>query len=105
MPPMLPGVTDVELEQRYLQTLAPGSRRAQTQAMQVLRYELHPKTWRTLLRADVLQVRETLAERYAPATARRIMAALIGVLREAYLAGVYTIEQYTSLGWWSETDG
>lgn len=90
----------MSIESAYLARLAPGSRRAQNQAIEVLRYHLaieHPGDWLFLQREQVIQVRATLAEQYAPATARRMMSALFGVLTEALYAGQLPLDRHATL--------
>jgi integrase len=90
-------VTPTDPTAQYLRTLAPGSRRAQRQAIDVLEYEMHPHTWETLDRDAVLGIQERLIDRYAPATVRRIMAALTGVLRECWLLEQIDKNRYLTL--------
>jgi len=78
----------------YLARLAPGSRRVQAGALEgVARLLSGAKLgaegfpWADLRYQHTQAVRASLAERYAPATANRVLAALRGVLREAWRLG------------------
>ena len=85
----------------YLASLGPGSRRAMRQALSVIAELL------TGTQTDPLQVpwwsvqyqhsqalRSRLMERYSPASANKIMAALRGVLREAWRLGFMDAETF-----------
>jgi len=85
----------------YLASLEPGSRRAMRQALGVIAELL------TGTKAEPLQVpwwkveyqhsqaiRSLLMERYSPASANKIMAALRGVLRESWRLGFMDAEAY-----------
>ena len=50
--------------------------------------------WSGLRYAHAQAIRTALAERYAPATANRMLAALRGVLREAWRLGMLTAEEF-----------
>jgi site-specific recombinase XerD len=85
----------------YLAGLAPGSRRTQGRALETLaelatggRATANTLPWQALTPAHTAALRERLAERYAPATANRHLAALRGVLREAWRLGLMDAEAY-----------
>lgn len=85
----------------YLATLAPSGRRAQAVALWSVARILAPRLpllrfpWAALRYQHVAVVREALVERgYAPATVNRWLAALRGVLRQAWLLGLVSIEDY-----------
>jgi integrase len=79
----------------YLARLSPGSRRAQAQALRVLAGMLAPGIavpveafpWHAVMPEQAVALRARLAQDYAPATARRILAALRGVVEEAWRLG------------------
>ena len=92
----------------YLARLSEGSRRAQRHALRVLSQILwhgapgqpggQPRTeyghpWHLLTPPQTLAVRTRLIADYAPATARRILAALRGVIQESWRAGLLTSDQ------------
>lgn len=85
----------------YLARLAEGSRPAQAGALGIVAAllagdgvpaDLIP--WEQVQYPHMQMVRTQLAERYAPATANRCLAALRGVLTEAYRLGQMTGEDY-----------
>lgn len=80
----------------YLASLAKGSRRSTAQAIRVvsaiLGFELELVPWHLLGYQHTQAVRAALKERYAPATANKILAALRGVIREARRLGLMTAE-------------
>lgn len=78
----------------YLASLAAGSRRTMRQALDVIAAELTggratllTLPWHQLTYAHTAAVRSALAERYAAATANKMLAALKGVLKEAWRLG------------------
>jgi integrase/recombinase XerD len=78
----------------YLARLAPGSRRTQAQALHAMAalvtggaLDGWALPWGQLRYAHTHALRALLADRYAPATANRFLAALRGVLREAWRLG------------------
>lgn len=77
----------------YLSRLSPGSLPAQRGACRLLA-ELIARPWAWLEPGDTAAVRATLAERYAPATANRHLAALRGVLRECWRMGLMDADRY-----------
>jgi integrase len=85
----------------YIASLAPGSRRTMRQALDVVAGLLtsgqataETLGWPRLRYQHTQAVRAALAERYAPATANKMLAALRGVLREAWRLGYVTAEDY-----------
>jgi site-specific recombinase XerD len=85
----------------YLARLAPGSRPAMARALTVLA-ELASGgaedplslAWAELRYQHTAALRAELAERYAPATANKTLAALRGVLAEAWRLGLLAAEDY-----------
>lgn len=98
----------------YLARLAPGSRRTMRTALETLTWLAlgepagDPKDtdrpdptavitafpWQRLRYAHTQALRAALADRYAPATANKHLAALRGVLREAWRLGLLSGEDY-----------
>lgn len=80
----------------YLARLSPGSRPAQAGALRILvgllapGLEYDPTTfpWERVLPEQASLLRARLTRDYAPATAKRILAALRGVLKEAWRLGI-----------------
>jgi integrase/recombinase XerD len=89
----------------YLARLSSGSRRAQAQALRVLAgllapgLELDPADvpWQAVLPEHAVALRARLAHDYAPATARRILAAFRGVLEESWRLGLLDGERKARL--------
>ena len=84
----------------YLARLSPGSRRAMKQALDVVagilsggRLDAATLPWATLRYQHAAALRSTLAERFAPATANKMLAALRGVLRECWRLGDLDAEE------------
>jgi site-specific recombinase XerD len=85
----------------YLARLAPGSRRGQIYALNKLALlisngaaDAHALNWASLIYSQTASVRATLAERYAPNTTKRMVAALRGVLKECWRLGRMTYDEY-----------
>lgn len=86
----------------YLRRLAPGSRRVQASALASIAGRLvgaeqaDPLTfdWALLRYQHAQALRADLAARFAPATANRMLAALKGVLREAWRLGQLDAEAF-----------
>ncbi|TMB15406.1 MAG: integrase [Deltaproteobacteria bacterium] len=85
----------------YLASLAPGSRRTMRQALEVIagllsgrRADAESLAWPALRYQHTQAIRAQLAERYRPATANKMLAALRGVLREAWRLGYVNAEEY-----------
>jgi integrase len=85
----------------YLARLAPGSRRTMASSLELLAglltsYKRNMQTldWGALRYQHTAALRSLLAELYAPATANKILAALRGVLREAWRLGQMTAEEF-----------
>jgi len=85
----------------YIASLAPGSRRTMRQALDVIAglltggcADAETLDWSALRYPHTQAVRAALAERYRPATANKMLAALRGVLREAWRLGYVSAEEY-----------
>ena len=85
----------------YLARLSSGSRRTMAGALDTVAglltsYRHNAKTldWSALRYQHTTAVRSLLAEVYAPATANKILAALRGVLKEAWRLGQMDVEDY-----------
>jgi integrase len=85
----------------YLARLSPGSRPTQRQALDTIaglasggRCDLQTIPWWELRYPTTQALRTALADRYAPATVNRHLAALRGVLREAWRLGYLSAEDY-----------
>ena len=83
----------------YLARLAPGSRRSQRAALVTIaeiltedRVGIDELPWHCLGYQHTGALRAALAERYSPATANRHLAALRGVLKEAWRLGLMSAE-------------
>jgi site-specific recombinase XerD len=83
----------------YLARLAPGSRRSQRGALETMasllttgRIGIEELPWHRLGYQHTQSLRAALAERFSPATANRHLAALRGVLREAWRLGLMSAE-------------
>ncbi len=83
----------------YLARLAPGSRRSQRAALETMagilttgRLGIDELPWPRLGYQHTQALRAALAERFSPATANRHLAALRGVLREAWRLGLMSAE-------------
>ena len=79
----------------YLARLGPGSRRGQRQALNAIAGFLSDGVlgaegtdWASLRYQDTSAVRSWLVNRYAPNTAKRLLAALRGVLKECWRMGL-----------------
>lgn len=85
----------------YLARLAPGSKRTMREALDVLarlasggQADAESLPWHSLRYQHTAALRAALSERYAPATVNKTLAALRGVLREAWRLGLLTAEDY-----------
>jgi len=83
----------------YLARLAPGSRRSQRAALESTagllttgQLGIDEFPWHRLGYQHTQALRAALAERFSPATANRHLAALRGVLREAWRLGLMSAE-------------
>lgn len=98
--PLVPVRADRHPALVYLATLGPRSRRPQRHALDVVARLLNPGAnaeelpWHELRYQHAAAVRSALADRYAPATANRILSAMRAVLREAWRLGLMTAEDY-----------
>ncbi len=83
----------------FLERLSPGSRPTMNDALnwfaRILKHDdPHVVPWHALRRSQTLALRDALAERCAPATANKMLAALRGVLKEAWRSGNMGAEEY-----------
>jgi integrase/recombinase XerD len=85
----------------YLASLAPGSRRAMHGALDAVattltsgRHDAFTLDWGALRYQHTAAVRAALAERYAPATANKCLAAMRGVLKAAWRLGQIPSDEY-----------
>lgn len=92
--PPLPDPEDPCPATAYLARLAPSGRRVQQTALDTIaalvsagQHDAASLPWGQLRYAHTQAVRRRLADSYAPATANRMLAALRGVLREAWRLG------------------
>lgn len=81
----------------YLSRLAPGSRRAMRQALGILASlagvaEAERFPWHLLRYPHTQALRARVAERYAPASANKVLCALRGVLGECFRLGLMSAE-------------
>src|SRR5579884_3114674 len=86
----------------YLNRLGSGSRRGQSQALDTMARlfsngcrDSKSLDWTSLSYSQTLALRRVLAERYAPNTTKRMLAALRGILKECWRLGLISHEQYT----------
>jgi site-specific recombinase XerD len=85
----------------YLIGLSPGSRRTQTAALRIIARIVTPDSnemtlpWWSIDYAHTSAIRAKLAERYAPATANRMLAALRGVLKASFKLGLIDSDRMT----------
>src|ERR1017187_329984 len=82
----------------YLARLGPGSRRGQRQALNAIAgflsdgvLDAEETDWASIRYQDTSAVRSWLVKRYAPNTARRLLAALRGVLKECWRMGLMQV--------------
>ncbi len=85
----------------YLAHLGPGSRRTMTEAAQKIariasggECDAFSLPWHTLRIDDTRRLRDKLSDSMAPATANKHLAALRGVLKQAWRMGLMTAEDY-----------
>jgi len=85
----------------YLARLAPGSRPTMRAALETIARLVSSGThdatalpWGALRYQHTMAIRAALSDRYSPATANRHLAALRGVLKEAWRLGHLTAEEY-----------
>jgi integrase len=84
----------------YLQSLAPGSRRSQWSAVRRIANILSGGTitdgvfpWEKLKPEDVTRLRQTLIDKYAPATGRRYLSTLRAVIEFTYIRKLLTVDE------------
>src|SRR5437763_13795466 len=86
----------------YLAALAPSGRRTMGQALEVVVEllgggDVRTFPWAALRYEHAQAVRRILCERYAPATANKILSALRGVAREAWRLGLIGAETHARI--------
>jgi site-specific recombinase XerD len=85
----------------FLAGLAPGSRRTQRAALKIIASLVSPTAteltlpWHLLDYAHTSAIRARLAERYAPATGNRMLAAMRGVIKAAFKLGLVSADHMT----------
>lgn len=96
-----PTVADQHPAAVYLAHLASGSRRTMTGALNTMaglltqnRCDMQSLDWSALRYQHTTALRTMLADLYAPATANKMLAALRGVLQEAWRLGKISAEEY-----------
>jgi site-specific recombinase XerD len=104
LPAQLPTVVRSATEHpvlMYLARLAPGSRRTMRQSLDTVaailssgRTDALTLDWSRLAYQHTAAVRAALAERYAPATANKMLAAIRGVLKEVWRLGQVDADAY-----------
>lgn len=82
----------------YLARLAAGSRRTMAGCVRRIVAMIAPVSWHELRYAHTQAIRARLAERYSFRTANLHVAALRGVLREAWRLGLMSAEAYHAAG-------
>jgi site-specific recombinase XerD len=99
--PPSPGAVDRHPALVYLASLAEGSRRTMRQSLDVIAALLTggrathlTLPWHHLEYAHAAAIRSALAERYAPATANKMLSALRGVLKETWRLGYTDAEHF-----------
>jgi site-specific recombinase XerD len=85
----------------YLSRLAAGSRRTMSESLDIMagllssnQCNIRTLQWSALRYQHTAALRTLLAQLYAPATANKMLAALRGVLQEAWRLGQMTAEEY-----------
>ena len=85
----------------YLARLAPGSRRTMAASLELIaglltsyRHDMQTLNWSALRYQHTAAIRAMLADLYAPSTANKMLAALRGVLREAWRLGQLSAEDF-----------
>jgi len=86
----------------YLAALAPTGRRTMGQALQVVVEvlgggDVRTFPWASLRYEHAQAVRRVLIERYAPATANKVLSALRGVAREAWRLGLIDAQTHARI--------
>ena len=90
----------------YPSSLGSGSRRTMRQSLGVIagllsggRADVRSLKWEALRYQHCQAVRTALAERYAPGTTNKMLAALRGVLKEARADATRSASDYLQAGW------
>jgi integrase/recombinase XerD len=82
----------------YIATLALTGRRTQAQALRVIASmfdtDIHHLDWGALRQEHTAAIRARLAQSYSPATANKMLSALRRTLKQAWLMGQMTAEEY-----------
>jgi hypothetical protein len=85
----------------YLASLGSGSRRTMRQSLSMIanilsggRADVRSLKWEALRYQHCQAVRTALAEKYAPGTTNKMLAALRGVLKEGWRLGLMSAENY-----------
>ena len=82
----------------YITTLAPTGKRTQTQALRVIasifETDIYHLNWGALRYEHTAAIRARLAQSYSPATMNKMLSALRRTLKQAWLLGQMTAEEY-----------
>ena len=82
----------------YIATLAPTGKRTQAQALRVIASmfdtDIYSLNWGALRYEHTAAIRARLAQSYSPATANKMLSALRRTLKQAWLLGQMTAEEY-----------
>ena len=101
VPKRRPLARDLRPELTYLTTQAPTGRRTQETALTAIAsafgHSLDSMPWEALRFQHVQALRQLLAQRYAPSTANRMLSALKGTLKQAWLLGYIDQDAYSRI--------
>jgi site-specific recombinase XerD len=83
----------------YLDSLSPGSRRTMSESLNIVAHYLGKKSakkvkWNKLKYSDTAMIRALLVESYSPATCRKIIAAVRGVLKMSWKLNLMSSSDY-----------
>lgn len=78
----------------YLSTVSEGSRASIAWALSIAQELMPGLSWQQVEYRHMVSLRSRLADAYAPATCNKVLAAVRGVLKEAWGLGMVSMEQY-----------